>query len=153
MYFSDSQSYIDERLVPFESAIVHSPTYYGNKKDVQTKNYKKWFNDDVINFYKCWSMRNTSSKYVRACEIIDTMVTFSVQNFFAFDRKPASSNSNYEHLGVSIRQIHLYLKLHADLLSKKLFFLLLMMKINTGGDGLLSIHGTRLSKLSKSKKI
>jgi len=133
MQFSEMESYIAEKKIPFESAPISYHDYKEFKKDVESQYYKKWFNDAVINFFSRWSMRNTSSKYVMATEIIDVMVTMHVKSFFEFDFKKLSMDADGTEQ--SMHQVPIYLESHIDLLSKKFIFSPTMRKIITGGDG------------------
>jgi len=77
-------------------------------------------------------MRNTSSKYVMASEIIDTIVTAYVSVFlkYIYEKPP-----NTFPPMMTMDAIHLYLDSRRDLLTKKFIFFLKMKSMSTGGDG------------------
>ena len=118
----DMQLYLEEKKLPFESVLVNYATYKYFKEDVANRTYKKWLNDQLINFFSRWSMRNISSKHVMASEIIDTIVSMNVKSFFEYDFKESSVNIDEEEFPQSMHQIHTYLNSHVDLLSKKFIF-------------------------------
>ena len=84
-------------------------------------------------------MRNIGSEFVKASEVIDTLVTVSVQKFYELDFKKAPTNSSTPD--VSMQVIHVYLDSHVNILFKKFVFLHTIMQTVIGGDGLQLIHG------------
>ena len=89
-------------------------TYSDLSQDVKKGPYKFWLNDEVLDLFFCWMMRNDDSPVVQASEIVHTIVTKAVQNFFHVDCLKSMIASQVQ----SIKIIHLYLSTHLDLLTK-----------------------------------
>lgn len=52
-YLYDLQSYSEEKVIPFELMLVHCSTYNDLKDDVEKKDYKHLFNDELKIFVFC----------------------------------------------------------------------------------------------------
>ena len=111
----DTEQEMLSKKVAFESVGITYACYKDLKEDTKKKEYKQWFNDDLINFFARWSMRDSKSKHIMASEIIDTIVTNNVKLFLE-SISCQDSKGNSLHLFMS--QIHLYLDSHLEILSK-----------------------------------
>ena len=64
------------------------------KKDVVEKSYDLWLNDDMINFFSKWLLRNQNERYIAAHEIVDTVVTTNVTYFMDYTFKKSRIQNN-----------------------------------------------------------
>lgn len=79
----------DKDGVLFGNSAVTVQTYMNISEDVKTDQFRYWLNDEVLDFFFCWMMRNEDTPVVQATEIVPTMVTKAVQDFFYTDRTKA----------------------------------------------------------------
>lgn len=111
----------------FKTAYTNVDTYKELKDDVEKEEYKKWYNDEAIEFFIGWLTRNETCMSVMASEIISPLVTKSVQRIFSFDftayetqRQNRTDASRPGHpLEGDMRNLYMYLQCQLDLLSKK----------------------------------
>jgi len=119
MEFADMESNVSHTKVPFTSVKIQYIDYQALKEDIVKKNYDLWLKDDMINFFSRWLMRNTSSQYVMATEIIDTVVSAYVTVYLNYFYK---SQPNTYFPMMAMDAIHLYLDSRRNLLTKKFIF-------------------------------
>ena len=74
--------------------------------------FRKWLNNEAIDFVACWLMQDSHSPIVDASEIVSSLVSFQVQTLFKFDQKQENKFS------MAMTQIDLDLSTHLDILSK-----------------------------------
>jgi hypothetical protein len=51
---AEGATFYGKKVIPFEEAWIHYDRYLLHKKDVETKQYKLWYNDLDINLFYCW---------------------------------------------------------------------------------------------------
>ena len=103
----------------FKTVEVNIGSYKQMKEDVSSENYSHWFNDEQMDFFFRWMMRNENSPLVQATEIIHTIVTRAVKEFF---EKDCCLDMN-KGTPTSMKNIHHYLMINTDILMKKFLFL------------------------------
>ena len=112
----------------FNTVTISTQTYLLFKSDVDKEKYQKWFNDEIIEFFSFWMMRDVQNPLVQATEIISPLVTRQVQIFYNYYCGPLhqglSSTNPIEELNLmfQVKQIDLYLRSHPDVLTKKFVF-------------------------------
>ena len=120
----NSDVYLGEFVV-YTTALHTQCRDYGA---VDGDNVRIWLNDEIIDCFLLWSLRNSYEPNVTASEIISTMVTRQVQVLVNFNFKTLSlktpimthtmeSEKDWDAaLQFSMRQIDFYLQSHLDIL-------------------------------------
>src|SRR5687768_10967209 len=85
------------------------------KIDVCTKNYKSWMNDEQMDFFSKWMMRNKQSPIVQATEIVSCQITGFVRDFY-HDEGTGYKNDRFP---ITLKNIHIYMMTNLDILTKK----------------------------------
>ena len=98
----------------FSNVLLNFESYLMLKKDVETLTFKQWLNDQHMEFFSRWMMRNKQSPLVQATEIVDVQVSCCVKDFFEKEEQ-----HNQRGCPMYMHNIHIYLHKHLDLLSKK----------------------------------
>ena len=94
-------------------------SYKQMKEDVSSENFCHWFNDEQLDFFFKWMMRNTNSPIVQATTVVHTIVTAAIKQFFSQDCKLDMTSG----IPSSMANINHYLMINTDILMKKFIFL------------------------------